>query len=171
MSFSPNSPNPYAPPQSPDVGAPYGYPSSEGTAPVPDAIVEPLRATRPWVIFLAIVGLLFVGLMAMGGLGVMVMGAVADRAAGKNLPFPMWTLGFVYFALGAIYALPCVGLIRYASSIGSLVRNPSMDLLGKALHQQRWFWKVVGIMTAIIMALYPLVIIGIVVAAMAKATH
>jgi len=157
--------NPYAPPQSNDLYAPPVAPADVAGF-VPEAIVEPLRATRPWVIFLAIVGFVFVGLAMFGGVAVILVGLFAGTS--KAEPFPMAALGAFYLVFGAVYALPCVGLIRYGTAIGALIREPRMEHLGVALNHQRWFWKVVGIMTAILLAMYPIAIIGVVVAVAAK---
>jgi hypothetical protein len=155
--------NPYAPPTNVDY---YGNPVvPAGGGAVPDAIVEHLRGTRPWVIFVAIVGFLFSGLIVLAGLGMMVVGVLGK--ASQTLV--MVGMGCTYVVLGGIYVLPSVGLVRYGTTIGSLVQDPRMELLGAALDQQRWFWKVVGILTAIMVALYPIGVIVAVAVAAAKA--
>ncbi len=160
--------NPYAPPQ---AGELYGAPPVDVAADpglVPDAIVEQLRGTRPWVIFLAIVGFLFSGLLVLGGFGVTLMGFVAP--GGGKEPWVIVLAGVFYLVFGALYVLPSVGLLRYGTSIGTLIREPRMERLGAALDRQRWFWKLVGIMTAIMLALYPIgmIVLFVVVAAKIK---
>jgi hypothetical protein len=161
--------NPYAPPASADPygalsgPAPDGAPVDGGA--VPDAIVEHLRGTRPWVMFLAVIGFLGSGLIVLLGLGVAIAGALGT---GSEIAL-MVGMGCGYVVLGGIYVLPAVGLVRYGTAIERLVRHPRMELLGAAIDQQRWFWKVVGIMTAVVIALYPIgiMVAGIVVAAKA----
>ncbi|MFT3767907.1 MAG: hypothetical protein QM820_20855 [Minicystis sp.] len=151
--------NPYLPPQS--AGVDY---SSGDAAPdsgeVPAPIVDLLRQTRPWVMFLAILGFIGTGLMALVGLGMLGMGKMGNLPAG---------VGFVYIVLAVIYLFPAVRLLRYASSIGLLLRDPRMERLRVAIESQKSFWKLVGIMTAIIVALYPIaIVIGVFVAVAAK---
>ncbi len=63
--------------------------------------------------------------------------------------------GCVYLVLGAFYIWPSLHLLRYGSAITRLVRDPHMERLGVALGHQRSFWKLVGIMTAVVVALVP----------------
>jgi hypothetical protein len=124
---------------------------------VPDTIVEQLRATRPWVIFLAIVGFLGSGLFGLIGLIFLAAGSVGP--GGGKLPA---AFGLVYIVPAAIGVFPSVGLLRYGSAIGRLVRDPCLERLVLALGQQRSFWKLVGIITAVSMALYPILIVAMV---------
>jgi hypothetical protein len=144
-----NYENPYAPPQS---TGPYGPPiaASEDEAAVPDAILEKMRMTRPWVLFLAIVGFLFSGLIVIGGVGV--VGATMFLEAKGNGPM-LIGLGVLYTLIGGLYAVPPFGLARYASSIADLMREPRMDRLSTALERQRWFWTVAGIFAAVLIVL------------------
>jgi hypothetical protein len=153
--------NPYAPPQAAargygDIDAPLD------TREVPDIVLAPLRATRPWVTFLAIVGFIGAGLLALGGLVVMGsggMGTGSSRVTG-------W-IGLVYLVFGALYIFPSLHLLRFGSAIARLDRDPHMERLGAALGHQRAFWKLIGIVTAVMVALYPIAIIGGLVAAVA----
>lgn len=146
--------NPYEPPRAADAYSQGAEVAGDADA-VPDAIVEPLRATRPWVTFLAILGFIGAGLMGIGGLFILGLGRLGNLPAG---------FGLVYIVLGVVYVFPSLHLLRYGSAIARLVRDPRMERLGIALGHQRSFWKLVGIMTAVILALYP---IGIVVAVVA----
>lgn len=149
--------NPYAPPQAPELYPSAVAPSAADDAAVPDGVLEPLRATRPWVLFLAIVGFIGAGLMVLLGLAMLAMGG-ARGGPGAGMPAG---IGLVYVVLAALYIWPSLHLLRYGSAITRLVRDPHMERLGVALGHQRSFWKLVGIMTAVVLALYP---IGIVVA-------
>jgi hypothetical protein len=147
--------NPYQPPQM-DVPALAPEATSDPAA-VPDHIVEHLRGTRPWVFFLAVVGFLGGGLMVLAGLAMLVMSSAAK--------LPAW-LGLIYIVLAAVCILPSVYMVMYGSSIGRLMRDPRMERLGAALAAQRTYWKAVGIMCAVMIALYPIVIVVAVVAGM-----
>jgi hypothetical protein len=142
--------NPYLPPQAEHVVYP-GVPDVLGDdAAVPDGIVEQLRGTRPWVTFLSVIGFLGAGLTGLGGFAAMVSPTFVKEGAGMAIGF-----GLIYLALGASYLWPSLGLLRYGSAIGDLIRDPRMEKLGVALDRQRSFWKLVGIMTAVMIALVP----------------
>jgi hypothetical protein len=145
--------NPYAPPQAGyDFGPGAQAPAEAGG--VPDTVVEQLRATRPWVLFLAIMGFLGSGLLGLVGLIFLAAGSVGP--GGGKLPA---AFGLVYIVPAAIGVFPSVGLLRYGSAIGRLVRDPCVERLVVALGQQRAFWKLVGILTVVTIALYLLGIV------------
>lgn len=139
--------NPYQPPT-----ASYDDRAQTGDGEVPPEIVEAMRQTRPWVLFLGVLGFLSVGLMALLGLGVMVANPKGMPGGGA--------LGLVYILLGVLYVVPALYLWRYGGRIGTLVQFPSMDALRDALVQQKSFWRFSGIMVAVLMGIYFLVILG-----------
>jgi hypothetical protein len=150
--------NPYEPPRADSAYVPAEAATGDDAA-VPEPIIEELRGTRPWILFLAILGFLGTGLMVLLGLAMFAMAG----AAGMPAPF-----GLIYIAFAAVYLLPAIYLIRYGSSIALLVRDPRMERLGSALGAQRRFWKMVGIMAAVILALYPIGAAGVFVYYVAK---
>jgi len=149
--------NPYAPPQ---AGDPYmpgdGIPVEAGA--VPDTVVEQLRRTRGWVTFMAIVGFLGAGLLVL--IGVVMVGAGTLGPTGGKLPAGV---GLAYVLMGAFPIFPSLHLLRYGSAIGRLVRDPRLERLVVALGHQRSYWKLVGIMTAVMIALYPIAMVALVV--------
>jgi hypothetical protein len=144
--------NPYQPPQAVQAFYPSGPDAPLDAGTVPDAIVEHLRRTRPWVTFLAIVGLISAGMMVLLGVGVTLAGLLGRESTGVAMAVGG---GLFYLLFGVIYLWPSLGLLRYGSAIGQLIRDPRMDQLGAALDLQRSFWKVVGIMTAVMIAVVP----------------
>jgi hypothetical protein len=143
--------NPYQPPQ----GAGFSGPplaAEEDEAPVPDAILERMRMTRPWVLFLAIFGFLCAGLLAVVGVGMAAMGVLESN---RKAPV-MIGGGVAYIIMGGFYALPPLGLGRYAASITDLMREPRMVRLATALERQRWFWMVAGIFACVVIVLMAL---------------
>jgi hypothetical protein len=153
--------NPYSPPETytPSLAeSPVDDPAA-----VPDHIVEQLRGTRPWVIFLAVLGFLGAGVMVLLGVVMMV---VAGAATGSAAKLPSW-VGLVYVVFSAICLVPAIYMIRYASSIGRLIRDPRMELLGAALNAQRVYWKALGLMCIGMFVLYGVGFAGLMVAAIA----
>src|SRR5262249_18878408 len=89
--------NPYRPPLSHDGG----------DTPVPPAITQLLRQTKPWVTFLAILGFIGAGFMALVGVAVV---AIGSSLGPKGLP---WPFGLIYILGSVLYLFPSLFLLRY----------------------------------------------------------
>lgn len=150
-----SSDNPYSTPSS----TPQDGPSGGGNSNVSAAILEALRGTRPWVTFLSILGFVGAGLGVLMGLFMMTMGA----ALGNMGAMGAVGMGLLYLAFSAVYVYPSLTLFRYGRTIGSLLSSGSQTDLESAIGLQRSFWKFVGIVTALGIALYVVVILVFVV--------
>lgn len=117
-----------------------------------------LRATRPWVKFLAIVGFVFIVLMVLIGL---LMALALSGAAAKTGPLAAFgpILGVVYIVMAAVYLMPCLFMYRYAKAIAA-IPGTGQAALEEALKQQKSFWKFMGILMLIILCLYALIFVG-----------
>lgn len=159
--------NPYAAPvvagMNPNVGVQHGHAITQ-------EIADSLRRTRPWVLFMAILGVVGAAFMALLGVILLVMGATdaATRAAAQ-LPFPTWGLGLVYLVLVPPYLWPSLKLLRYSSRIQEFVEHGGASRLAAALEAQRSFWKLVGIFVIATIALYALGVLAAVAYGVASA--
>ena len=126
--------------------------------------LEMLRQTKPWVLFIGILCYIAGGLMVVGGLiaGV-IMGASGGRNAGVGAG-----MSFFYVLMGILYIGPAVFLTKYAGSIGRLMATRHSQMLESALEAQKSFWKFVGIMAAVIIAIYLVVLFVVMLAAIAR---
>ena len=115
---------------------------------VSDNMLESLRATRPWVKFLAILGFIVCGLMALAAL------AVLGGAGGKEGPMASVgpALAVVYLLLVLLYFMPCLYLYKYAGAI-SRIAESGQAAMEDALARQKSFWKFMGILTAIVLVI------------------
>ncbi len=158
--------NPYAAPHDGDSAL-----DADSSDPAHAAILESLKKTRPWVMFLSILGYLAAGLMVLMGLFMMMAGsamtkAVATGPLGSVAPF----LAFIYIAFGGVYLIPSTLLWRYAEGIRKYSRSGgSMQELAGAIEKQTSFWRFVGIMTAVLLVLYVLGIFLVMIFAMSRA--
>lgn len=125
---------------------------------VPQGAVEALRGTRPWVRLFSILGFLSAALMVVLGAAVVLGGGASmfgdlggEGAAAGGM---MLGLGVLYLVIGLLYFLPCFYLFRYASRITSITEGGGAAALVDALDQQRRFWRLVGIYTVVMLALY-----------------
>lgn len=104
--------------------------------------IQILDRTRPWVLFMSIVGFVSVGFMILGGIGVGIAG-IATRKPEFAI------VAILYPLLGLIYLFPSLYLYRYSTRIRGLMTNPHAQQLESALDAQRSFWKFVGVFTVI----------------------
>ena len=142
--------NPFSQPVNP-YASPENEAQGEGAAWATPMVIDMLSQTRPWVLFLSIVGFLGAGLMMVVG----VFGGIAAAMGTMPGMGGMEAIVFiVYFAMGLLYLIPAYFLLRYGLSIGHFVRDPTAERLSEALRAQRSFWRFVGILTAIVLALY-----------------
>ncbi len=153
MSSSPfaSEPNPYQAPREPRV-ATAGMPDAgQWTTPT---VIELLSQTRPWVLFLSILGFISSGLLAVGGLlGGLAMVAMGGRGAEA-------VILIVYPLMGVIYFFPSLYLFRFAQAIRDLRDGRDVVHLENALSAQKSFWRFIGILAALVITLY-IVILGV----------
>ncbi len=127
------------------------------TGQVPPGSIQALRETRPWVLLLAILGMLGTGLMLLGGLGMLLMGASASRATG--MPAGMMAgMAILYLFIAVLYLYPIIKLFKYASAISRLNHSGAASDMEDALRQQKSFWKFVGIAAILVIVVYIIVI-------------
>lgn len=112
----------------------------------PDGVADILRRTQPWVRLMAIMSFISVALMALSGLAVGAMGLFSGEPG-------MAVLVVIYPLMGLLYLFPGIYLTRYASRIGGYVANPQTIQLELALDAQRAFWKFVGVLTVVAIAI------------------
>lgn len=142
--------NPY---QSPAANI-EGYQSINTGDGVSAETVDQLARTRPWTLFVAVMGFIGVGFMVIAAL----MGFAAMSQVGAGGVGMM--IGLIYLAMAAIYALPLIRLVQYSSAITQLRISPSSRALELAMDKQRSFWKTVGIMMIIGIVLMILLMIA-----------
>ncbi len=129
------------------------YDSGSGTIMVTPLMVEHLRATRPWVKFLAILAFISVGLMFLVGL--IAMAALSTvRGVGPNA-----AIGILYWLMALLYIAPAIFLNRYATAIRELLHGGGAPTMEKALESQKSFWRYVGILTLVLLCIYALILL------------
>lgn len=138
-------------------------PGGAGSGQVSLEAIEALRQTRPWVLFLAVLGALWAGFMLLGGIMALLAGVVgtasmasssSGSSGGAGIPssFPaavMIGVAIMYLVFGGLYLFPVIKLFKYAGAIGALTRSGASADLENALRQQKGFWKFLGIMAIV----------------------
>ena len=127
---------------------PTGGPAAQTITPL---MGQYLLATRPWVLFLSILGFIATGLMVVAAIAMMVIGASAGPY-GRSGPGPIF--GLIYLLVAVLYAVPAWLLSNYASAIKRFRHSRSSRDMEAALGSQKSFWRFVGIVTAVILSIY-----------------
>lgn len=138
----------YAPPGSLITGM-----TSNGA--VSAAAVQALRGTRPWVLFLAILGILGTVLLLIGGVGMFAVHGLSGTMASPQMSGGVLQLMAVaYIVFGFVYLFPTIKLFKYSAAISALSRTGDVRDLERALDHQRGFWKFAGIMAILAIIAY-----------------
>jgi Family of unknown function (DUF5362) len=123
------------------------------------ATIEYLRRAKPWVRFLAVMAFIGSAFLVVAGIGLALLGGAlpmlsGSRGSALGGAFTGGALGAVYLLLALLYIFPGLYLWRYADAIGSLVTNPQSLTLEDAMKHQTAFFRFIGILTAVMLALY-----------------
>ena len=121
-------------------------------------MIDSMRSTRPWAMFLSIVGFISVGFMVLAALIMMVVGSVLPQEIDG---FPAALMGIMYIFMSFFYLVPSIYLFRYSSAIGRFLESMAASEMEAALSYQKSFWKFIGIV-AIVM--FGFAILGVIAA-------
>jgi hypothetical protein len=130
-------------------------------------MVDALRGTRPWVVFIAVLAVIAAGFMVLAGGGMAVgslfVGGFAGEFGGMGGVALLLLYALVYVVGAVVYA--CMGyfLFRYAGSIRAFVTGGDTRDMELALSHQRSFWRVVGVITIIYLGMMALVLLAAIV--------
>lgn len=119
------------------------------------ATLDHLRRTKPWVRFISVMCFIGGALLLVAGFLFAVIGSSIPGLGNAGLRGVTGVLlGGVYLLLALLYIFPGLYLWRYADAIASLIRSPQSLALEEAMRNQASFWRLVGILTAIVVTLY-----------------
>jgi hypothetical protein len=142
--------NPY---QAPQVQSAFATPPGGEINPM---VLEALRGTKGWVRFMAVLGFIGCAFMLLAAFALFVTPSVA-RSSGLGAG-----MGLFYLIITGVYFFLALRLNQYASRIGQFLLAPDGARLVGALDAQRSFWKCLGIMTIIVIAIYILLIVVVI---------
>ncbi len=108
-------------------------------------VIDELRGTGGWVLFIAILTFIIVALLFLSGIIMLIAGAGLSAMAGPWQDLPLGPIiaggAMIFIAMGVIYLFAGIYLAKFKSAIDSLVRTSHDDDLANAMEQQRKFWK------------------------------
>lgn len=128
-----------------------------------------LSETSRWARFLAIVGMVFVALAAVGVLFIVVAGTMASGSLQNGIGDNPYSSGILsMFGIGAVifYALllliwffPLLYLLRFANKMRTALNGNDQQALNTSFQNLKACLRFVGIITLIILAFYAIAII------------
>lgn len=122
--------------------------------PVTPLMIEHLRGTKPWVRFLSIMMFILSGFMILLGLVMLFAGSALGQRSGVG---PI--VGIIYILMSILYIAPAFFLHQYASYIGDFMNGGGDSAMESALGSQKSFWRFLGILTIIVIAIYALIFV------------
>lgn len=139
-----------------------------GNGVMSERVVASLRKTRPWVLFIAILGFIGTAFMVIASipmfLGGSMMGMSGADMAGTGLLGTgfMIGIGVMYLLMAVIYFMASLYLLRYAGAIKRAVTGLNASDMEAALEAQASFWKLVGILSIVsIVLMIVFMVVGI----------
>lgn len=122
-----------------------------------------LTETAKWGKFLAIIGFVFCGLIALFSLFIMFFGSVMTTAMqGVGSSFAavgMGFIGFVYLLFGLLYYFPSKYLYDFSVYIKQAISINDQESLTYAFEKMKSLYKFWGVLMIILLSFYALIII------------
>ncbi len=121
--------------------------------------VEPLaqsylKETAKWSKFLAIVGFVLTGLMAIAGVFAGTMMTAFSALSPELGIFPAGGFTLIYLVIAAFYFFPCLYLFQMSQKLVLAIESQDSEQLTWALEKQKSLFKFVGICTLVMVILY-----------------
>jgi hypothetical protein len=136
----------------PPAANPYASPEAAISASVADAhqaspvdspeIYRALAGTRPWTLFLGVLGFILSGIGLLWAIGFAIIAPTPGRQLGVEF-------SAVAFVVAVVAALVSWFSFRYGRRIGVFLRTQDLHDLERALSSQRAFWRLAGIAAAL----------------------
>ena len=112
-----------------------------------------LESTRKWAGFMAIVGFVFLGLMAL--MALLVGPLVSIFSGNSNLTvWPLFLGGFVYLIIAVIYFFPILFLYRFSRYTRKGIHENDPKAMGLAFKNLKSHYTFIGILMALALGLY-----------------
>ncbi len=119
-----------------------------------------------WGKFLAILGFICMALISIAGIAMSIIFSFIPTSATNAFPFPPFFIGLLYLVMGAVYFFPTLYLYRFSNSIRQSLMFKNQGEFTKAFFNLKAFYRFIGILTIVILALYPILIIGMIIVGM-----
>lgn len=120
-------------------------------------ITNYLLETAKWGKFLAIVGYVSIGLLALLAIFMMVGFSTISELSGAD--FPMGAFGFFYIIMGAMYYFPVTYMYKYAVQIKKGLKSNDITTITSGFQNLKSLFKFMAIVTIVIFSIYGLMLL------------
>ena len=118
-----------------------------------------LNQTRKWTHFLSILGFIFTGIIVIAAL---FLSSILDMFSGMDNSYGISNISTIgtgtvtvfYLFLAAIYFFLSLYLYRFSIRIKAAVHEHNSTLLENGLKDLKSYWKLIGILTAVVFGIY-----------------
>ncbi|CAN5273083.1 hypothetical protein BH11PSE11_BH11PSE11_28490 [soil metagenome] len=118
-------------------------------ATVTDGVLSALRGTKGWVMLIGVMMFILASITGISGGAMVIGGALSDSGMKGMSPAALLGMGVFYLIITLLYVFIGLYLVKYSSAIGRLLVSRHSDDLESALHQQRKFWRLSGVLTLV----------------------
>lgn len=121
-----------------------------------------LDQARKWTYFLSIIGFIFTGIVVIAALflsSLITKFSGMDSSYGVSGFTAMGTGTIIYLVLAVIYFSLSLFLYRFSTRIKAAVHEHNSAQLEDGLKNLKSYWKLTGILTAVVLSLYVLVFV------------
>ncbi|MBX2954461.1 MAG: hypothetical protein KF870_18320 [Leadbetterella sp.] len=118
-----------------------------------------LKETAKWAKFLAIVGFVMTGFVVLAALFAGTLFSTLAQSSPELAFFPSAGITVIYLLLAALYFFPCLYLYQSAQKLNAALQSGSNEDLTAGFEKLKNFFRFVGIMTLVVIALYAFMII------------
>ena len=101
-----------------------------------------LRETRKWAKFMAIVGFVFIGIAALGSIGIF----AASSMMAAYTAIPLGGVAFLYLVILGLYFFPIYYLLKFANKAKEALDSRNTQSLTESMKYMKSHYKFVGIL-------------------------
>ncbi|TDX00922.1 DUF5362 family protein [Dinghuibacter silviterrae] len=117
-----------------------------------------LAESARWGTFLAIIGFIFCGLIALCMVTVLVIGTASSLGSGQT----GLTIVVTYLIIAVLSFIPCLHLFNYSRSIRAAIASNNQDVMTEAFSKLKSYFKFLGIIAIVVIVLIVAAIVYIV---------
>lgn len=122
-------------------------------------VKEYLIVSSKWGKFLAIVGYVGIGLMALFALSLMAGFSAFSAYLHLHSASVGAAVGFVYLAIAAVYLFPTTYLYRFSAGIKKGIEQEDEYSVTDGFRNQKKLFKFMGIFTVVILSIYAVILV------------
>ena len=122
---------------------------------IPESAIPYLNSTRKWTMFFAVLGFVMIALMGLGFIVMLIASAISPLGG------MMAIIAVLYAIIIAIYFFPVYYLFKFSEEAKKALASRNQEATEKCFRYLSLHFKIVGIITIVMLSLYILAIIGI----------